>query len=62
MGKTKVVNKSAPAGFYFLTYIGAAIYFADRASGVGEFLVALLKALVWPAYLLNKILTVLQIS
>ena len=37
---TKVVHKGAPAGFYFLTYIGAAIYFVDKSSGVGEFFVA----------------------
>lgn len=63
MGKnTKVVHKGAPAGFYFLTYVGAAIYFIDKASGFGEFLVALLQAAVWPAYLVNKIFTILQIS
>lgn len=59
---TKIVHKGAPAGFYFLTYIGAAIYFVDKARGFGEFVVALLQAAVWPAYLINKIFTILQIT
>jgi hypothetical protein len=58
----KVIQKSAPGGFYFLTFVGAAIYFVDKAHGFGEFLVALLQAAVWPAYLINRIFTLLQIS
>jgi hypothetical protein len=59
----KVINKGGPAGgAFFITYIGAAIYFVDKADGFGEVVVALLQALVWPAYLVNKIFTILQIS
>jgi hypothetical protein len=58
----KVVNKGAPPAVFFLTYIGALIYFVDRAEGFWEVVLAFLQAAVWPAYLINKIFTLLQIS
>lgn len=51
-----------PALAFFATYIGALIYFIDKANGFWEFVLAFLQALVWPAYLINKIFTLLQIS
>lgn len=60
---TKVIEKGgAPAGFYFLTYIGAAIYFVDRADGFWNTIGALFQAMVWPAYLINRVFTILQIT
>ena len=57
----KVVNKG-PAGFaFFLAFVGALIYFIDKADGFWEVVLAFLQALVWPALLINKIFTVLQI-
>lgn len=41
---------------YFFGLIGAAVYYVQRAEGFGEVLVALLKALVWPAYLVYELL------
>lgn len=59
----KVINKGGPAGgFYFLTFIGALIYFVDRANGFDQVIWAFLKACVWPAILLNHILTMLNVS
>lgn len=60
--RDKVNQHSAPVGAYFLTYVGAAIYFVDKAHNFGEVVVALLQAAVWPAYLINRIFTLLQIS
>ncbi len=58
----KVVNKSGPFGFAFtLTYVGALVYFIDKANGFWEVVFAFLQALVWPALLVNKVFTVLQI-
>ncbi len=36
--------------------IGAAVYWVQQASGFGEVVVALLKALVWPSFLVYDLL------
>lgn len=59
--KVKVVNKGAPAGFAFLTFIGAAVYFVQQASGFGEFLVALLKACVWPVFFIHRVFELVRL-
>ena len=49
--RVTIINKAAPAGFmYFLTFIGAAVYFEQSAVGFWDVIVALLQALVWPAF------------
>jgi len=46
----KVINKG-PLGFvFFMAFIGAAVYFVHQSHGFGGFLLAILKACVWPAY------------
>lgn len=58
----QAVHRSGPPAFAFvLTYIGALIYFIDKANGLGEVLLSFLQAAVWPALLINKIFTVLHI-
>lgn len=58
----KVVNKDSPAGFvFFLTYIGAAVHFVGNVDGFWNVVLALLKAAVWPAFLINKIFDLLRI-
>lgn len=49
--KVKVVKEGSGNAVYCLGLIGAAVYFVQQANGFGEVLVALLKALVWPAFL-----------
>jgi hypothetical protein len=47
-------NQTAPAGgdaVYALGLIGAGVYFWQRADSVGGYVLAVLKALVWPAFL-----------
>ncbi len=39
---------------YGLGLIGAAVYFWQQADGLGEHVVGLLKALVWPAFLVYQ--------
>jgi hypothetical protein len=39
---------------YFLGFIGALVFFWQQANGFGEHLVALLKAFVWPAFLVYE--------
>lgn len=62
MGKqTKVIHKGAPAGAAFLTFIGAAVYFVQQANGLGEVIVAILKACVWPAFFIHRVFTLIQL-
>ena len=61
----KVINKGAGSPPFFgflLAYVGVLIYFIDKAEGFWEIVLAFLQAAVWPAYLINKIFTLLQIS
>lgn len=51
------VIKEGPLGWIFFTaYIGAVIYFYQTDPGFWGFILALLKAAVWPAYLVYEAL------
>jgi len=61
-------NKSGKAasggpfgGTYFVTYIGAAVYFVQHSFGFWGFIFALLKAAVWPAFIVHRALQLLNI-
>ncbi|MDP2628447.1 MAG: hypothetical protein Q8P15_00950 [Nanoarchaeota archaeon] len=43
-------------GFYFLGFIGAAIYYLQTSTGFWNGVVGILKALVWPAFVIYKLL------
>lgn len=59
--KVEVVNKG-PGGFIFLmTYIGAAIYFVQTNEGFWGFVLGLLEAAVWPAYVVYNVLQMLHV-
>jgi hypothetical protein len=61
---TKVIKQGGDGMFgvtYFLGVIGAAIYFVQLSAGVGGFILALLKALVWPAFVVYEVLGILNI-
>ena len=58
----KVINKGGPAGgAFFVTFIGAAVYFVQHSDGFGGFILAILKAAVWPAFLIHRVFELLQI-
>lgn len=58
----KVINKGGPfGGVYFLTIIGAAIYFVQNSEGFWGVMLALLKALVWPAFVTYEALNLLGV-
>ena len=42
------------SGFYFLGFVGSAIYFVSHASGFWDGVLGLLKAVVWPAFLVYQ--------
>jgi hypothetical protein len=60
--KVRVVNNHGPMGYVlFMAYIGAAVYFARLSDGFWGFWLALLKAAVWPAYVLHNVLGLLNV-
>jgi hypothetical protein len=65
MAKSKksveVINKGSFGGAYFLTFIGAAVYFVQRVDGFWNIVAALLKACVWPAFVIHRVLELLNI-
>jgi len=54
--KVKVVNKGGAGGAYFLGMIGSAVYYLHITYGFRASVVALLKACVWPAFLVYHLL------
>ncbi|HZP55905.1 MAG TPA: hypothetical protein VFB03_04025 [Candidatus Saccharimonadales bacterium] len=52
--KIKGGNSMAPA--YFLGMIGSAVYYLHTSTGFWSSIAALLKALVWPAFLVYHLL------
>jgi hypothetical protein len=59
--KTAMVQKGSAGGFYFLGFIGAAVHFVSSVDGFWITIWALLKAAVWPAFLINKVFELLRI-
>ena len=59
----KVVNDHGPMGWVlFMAYIGAAVYFFQQNETFWGFILALLKAAVWPAYVVHEVLKLLGVS
>lgn len=58
----KVVADNGQFGFIlFVAYIGAAVYFVQQANGFWEVILALLKAIVWPGFVLYHVLRALGV-
>lgn len=59
----KVINQAGPSGVvFFLAYIGAAIYFVQRSTGgFWDVILALLRAAVWPVYIMYHLLQLLRV-
>lgn len=57
---TKIVEHGPWGFFFFLAYIGAAIYFISTSSGsFWEVILGLLQAAVWPVYVIYHVLVLL---
>lgn len=55
--KSNMVSQNGPTGFVlFIAWIGAAVYFVQQSAGFWGFCVAILRACVWPAYVLYHVL------
>lgn len=50
--KVKVINEQGPMGWVLFTaWIGALVYFIHLADGFWDIILAILKSIVWPAFL-----------
>ncbi len=58
--KNKGMSSSGGAGgmLYFVGFIGSFVYWVQAAVGFGAVVTGFLKALVWPAYIVYKLLEV----
>ena len=57
MSKAKCSTNQGSAGaLYFVGFIGALVYWWQAAIGIGAVLTGFLKAMVWPAYVVYKLL------
>jgi hypothetical protein len=54
--KQHLANNGGMGSAYFVAMIGAAVYWVGQANGFGGVIVALLKALVWPGFLVYDLL------
>ena len=61
-GKKKWRGKSggAGSGAYFVAFIGATVYYLQHATSFWDGVLGILKACVWPALLVHKLLGFLQ--
>ena len=57
----RVVRESGPLGFLsLLAFLGALVYFVERATDFWSVVLAVLEALVWPAIVVFHLLRVLH--
>ena len=47
-------------GFYFLAFLGTAVYYVQQADGFWMGVLGILKAIIWPAMLIYKVFTLLH--
>ncbi len=51
----KVVKEDGSMGFVlFMAWMGALVYFVQQSEGFWGFILAVLKAIVWPAFLVHN--------
>jgi hypothetical protein len=60
-GKNNVNSGGMLGGVYFVTVVGAAIYFLQNAASFWGGALAILKAFVWPAFVVYKVLELLNL-
>lgn len=61
-GVNFVDNSKGPAGgVWFMGFIGSAVHFVGNVDGFWNIVLALLKACVWPAFLIHRVFDLLRI-
>lgn len=57
----RVINDHGPSGFVmFVAWVGALVYFVQQSVGFWGFILAFLKACVWPAFVAYHVLKLLH--
>ncbi len=56
MGYKKCHHHGWCGGVYFLGFIGATVYYVQQSSTFWQGVIGVIKALVWPAFLVYKLL------
>jgi len=51
-----MMHKHGSSGIYALGFIGSAVYYIQQAGSFGQGLLGILKAIVWPAFLVYELL------
>jgi hypothetical protein len=59
-GRRRAASPPSGGAVYGFGMLGAAVWFWQQADGAGEHVVGLLKALVWPAFLVYQAFEALQ--
>jgi len=60
--KNKMIRKGGGSGVWFLGFIGALVYYLHVHSGTFWLVIlAILKAIVWPAFLVYHLLVFLKV-
>lgn len=59
-GKQTVSAGGSSGAVYGLGFLGSVIYFFQQAVGFGAFVTGFLKALVWPAFIVHRLLEFLK--
>ncbi len=60
MGKKWHGGQGPMGGFYFLTLVGAAVYYVQQSDTFWMGVLGILKAIVWPAMLAYKVFALLN--
>lgn len=53
-GKNFKFKTKSSNGFYFLGFLGSAIYFMSHANGFWDGVLGFLKAIIWPVFLVYE--------
>ena len=59
--RTRIVHQSASVPVYGLGFVGALIYFLQHAATFAAGVLGILKAVVWPAILVYKLLEMVKL-
>lgn len=59
-GGKRMKNNGVSNGVYGLGFIGALVFYIQHASTFGEGVIGLLKALVWPAFMVYRLMEFLK--
>ena len=60
-GGKGMADNGISGGFYGLAFIGASVYYIQHAASFWAGVLGFLKALVWPAFVMYRVLELLKV-